>query len=494
MRSVMAGWLAALLLVGCAATPKPAAPPKPPPIARDVGRVIVYPTGGAYVERIAMGPAEVRVRKAKLPELVRSLSAIDVATGEALPVAVPSEGPDGVLSFQIGTEGRRVRLAYVTEAPSWKSSYRLVLLPSGKLDVQGWATVENTSVEDWSNVRVGVGSRPTLAANETAGEAHFEPTRATTVPHGTSAMVPLFHAESDGESVHVLDPAAMQPLRAIRFRNPMMSVLEPGPVSIFGDGKWIGDGVLGQVGKGSIAFVPFALEREITTARQVTERNEVARVGAVTQGVVHLERRDVRATTITLKNAHGERTTVFVKHVVSPGYKLHRFPDDRSPAPGASDASDHLADTSFFRTVLEPNAANEIIVEEAKIAASTFDLRTPEGRAALAVYLADKKEDVLRSRLEPLLAMDSEIARLRAEASKEQVRVDAGSDRIAELRGQLATLAGMKDASALRADLAKRIRALEDEQKKALADVERIEQRLTLASVELQTAAGDITL
>lgn len=58
-------------------------------------------------------------------------------------------------------QGRRtVRLGYMLEAPVWKVSYRLVLGEKGAL-LQGWAHVENTTDDDWRDVRLSlVSGRP----------------------------------------------------------------------------------------------------------------------------------------------------------------------------------------------------------------------------------------------------------------------------------------------------------------------------------------------
>jgi hypothetical protein len=58
-----------------------------------------------------------------------------------------------VLHFT-GNGKRAVRVGYVLERPIWKTTYRLVLEPNGKLHMQGWAIVENTSDDDWNNVRM----------------------------------------------------------------------------------------------------------------------------------------------------------------------------------------------------------------------------------------------------------------------------------------------------------------------------------------------------
>jgi hypothetical protein len=66
------------------------------------------------------------------------------------------------VSVTFSGDGKRpVRLSYVTENPIWKTSYRLVLGKEGKPFLQGWAVVENTTDEDWSNVRMAlVSGRP----------------------------------------------------------------------------------------------------------------------------------------------------------------------------------------------------------------------------------------------------------------------------------------------------------------------------------------------
>ncbi|MBM3476732.1 MAG: hypothetical protein FJX75_25960 [Armatimonadetes bacterium] len=50
-----------------------------------------------------------------------------------------------------GNGRRSVSAGYLLETPVWKTSYRLVLADKG-LQVQGWAIVENTTDDDWTNV------------------------------------------------------------------------------------------------------------------------------------------------------------------------------------------------------------------------------------------------------------------------------------------------------------------------------------------------------
>ncbi|MBI2807903.1 MAG: DUF4139 domain-containing protein [Planctomycetes bacterium] len=59
------------------------------------------------------------------------------------------------VSVGFAGEGKRaVRVGYVVERPIWKTTYRLRLEPNGKVFLQGWALVENTSDDDWNDVRM----------------------------------------------------------------------------------------------------------------------------------------------------------------------------------------------------------------------------------------------------------------------------------------------------------------------------------------------------
>jgi hypothetical protein len=59
------------------------------------------------------------------------------------------------VSVGFNGEGKRnVKVGYVVERPIWKTTYRLRIDNNGKVFLQGWALVENTSDDDWNDVRM----------------------------------------------------------------------------------------------------------------------------------------------------------------------------------------------------------------------------------------------------------------------------------------------------------------------------------------------------
>ena len=56
---------------------------------------------------------------------------------------------------------REIQASYMIPSPVWKSSYRLILSESGPPTLEGWAIVDNTTGDDWTNVHLSlVSGRP----------------------------------------------------------------------------------------------------------------------------------------------------------------------------------------------------------------------------------------------------------------------------------------------------------------------------------------------
>ncbi len=75
-----------------------------------------------------------------------------------LALGTDNERKSVTLDF-VGKGARRVRVGYVQESPVWKASYRIVLGDGGQKKkplLQGWAIVENTTDQDWNDVRMSL--------------------------------------------------------------------------------------------------------------------------------------------------------------------------------------------------------------------------------------------------------------------------------------------------------------------------------------------------
>jgi hypothetical protein len=98
--------------------------------------------------------------------------------GQAL-LAIQSNRAKDSRTLELSARGqgkRLVRVAYIVAAPVWKASYRLTLPgdPSApKAALQGWATVENLSGQDWKSVELTLVSGRPVAFHQALYDAYY---------------------------------------------------------------------------------------------------------------------------------------------------------------------------------------------------------------------------------------------------------------------------------------------------------------------------------
>jgi hypothetical protein len=685
--------------------------------ATTLGRVVVYRNGVAYFERtahVADDKLTLAVPADKVDDFLKSLTVVDARTGVPAPIAYPTSPEPtgtGLIDMQIHLQGKSphdLKLSYVTEAPAWKPSYRVVLGGDKKVSLVGWAVVDNTSGEDWSNVRLGVGAssalsfrfdlrsirvveRETLQANDLfalapptgqaayggpsntldltrrvlsdwrdeqlqsatasvdgapaqvtteeearitarstpqsrgnaglglsgAGEgaggvqlgqghaahksankpadpigdlarqvqqgqrpviiegfakaddsdkqvasmerannlrnqllqrgvdaskvvaigrgeqpghlggvrvveasppaapsmpgkkekdadgkpdenpsldpigtSHFESQQAMTVPRGTSAMVSIFDGSTDGEVVYLYDPESARgngrfAFKSLRLRNPTDSQLESGPVTVFGEGRFVGEGLSEPIPAHQVSFVPFALDRQIVVDESEGQRDEIARIITVSRGVFSTQVQHIKKTTLVLHNRMASRAVVYIRHTTPTGFRVSHAPTD----------PEHVAGAELYRVEVEGQGKQEVVIEEATPVYRTADLRTGEGRDLVRAYLSSAvMEGPLKAQVESLLLTQKEmgdyeqrIATLREQMGEYRQRMD-------ELHAQVVTLKAVRTAGPLMASLEKKLQDMSDRLSKATIDVVGLEEKLMLERIKFQDAVADLTL
>ena len=684
-----------------------------------LGRVVVYRNGIAYFERTARvdrDALELKVPADKVDDFLKSLTVVDAHTGEPAPIAYPTQAPagdNGLINMKISLQGagpHDLRVSYVTESPSWKPSYRIVLGKSGKVSLQAWAIVDNTSGEDWQNVQLGVGSSSalsfrfdlqsvrlvqretlhsdalfaqappmggaayaqlmnqqpgqqrkvmaelsdaTIAANteferrgptggkdqesykksppapppkskggysgggrskpasgaaaappgdaydtlevdqarrqtaqievmarqlknspspivvegyadhadgdkyaasleranrtreqlirngvdparvvavgngeqsgraggvriveapttppaggeqksegkpgeptpqgtEPIGTSHFESKSRMSVPRGTSAMVSILKEETEGEVVYFYDAESARgngsfPFRAVRIKNPTDSALESGPVTVFGENKFVGEGLSEPIPARSMAFVPFALDRQILVERKEDDVDAISRILTVQRGVFSTEVQHTRRSTLILNNRLTEKATVYIRHTVAGGYKLTKAPPGR----------ERLGTAYLFRVDLEPSSKIEVVIEEATPLFKTTDIRAPGGMDMVTAYLSSAAEGRLKSAVSELLKLHKEMANTEQQIATIRDEMGEYRTRMDELHNQVITLKLVKSAGPLMTSLEKKLQEVSDRLSKATIDLVAYQEKLMVARIKFQDGVADLSL
>ena len=94
-------------------------------------------------------------------------------------IAIQANHAADARTLDLSTRGpgkRTVRVAYIVAAPVWKASYRLTLpadAAAPKVALQGWATIENMSGQDWKEVELTLVCGRPVAFHQALYQAYY---------------------------------------------------------------------------------------------------------------------------------------------------------------------------------------------------------------------------------------------------------------------------------------------------------------------------------
>jgi hypothetical protein len=355
----------------------------------------------------------------------------------------------------------------------------------------GVRVVEMPAEKGKAETKAGETKAPAAGGNEPIGTSHFESDSPMTVPRGTSAMVSILNTVADGEVVYLYDPESPRgnadfPFRSVRLKNPTECALESGPVTVFGEGRFIGEGMSEPIPAHAQAFVPFALDRQIVIERKNDEQDAIRRVITVQRGVFHTELQHSRHTTFTLHNRLMEKATVYIKHSVPNGYTLAK----KSTPP------ERLGESYLFRVVIEPNAKAELKIEEATPVFTTTDIRSPEGMGLIRAYLSSAAvEGPLKKQVDELLKLNTDMTNIEQRIASTRDQMAEYRTRMDELHAQIVTLRAVKMTSgSLLSNLEKKLADISDKLSKATVKVVSLQEQLMVARIRFQDGVAELSL
>jgi len=210
-----------------------------------------------------------------------------------------------------GDGERRVLLAYLTTFPVWKTSYRLVVDADG-LQCRGWASIYNTTGEDWRDIRLEFVSdrpfsyqydlsrprmvdRPELPEDlpdlqseidelyetedlarqmaeqlnalrrpaENQGEAFaYRIDSPVDVPADEAVLLPFFDGRLNGEKICFVSYGD-EPLNALWITNSSGQLLDSGICSVYEEDYFRGESFLPRLPAGASDFVYYGRDAEL---------------------------------------------------------------------------------------------------------------------------------------------------------------------------------------------------------------------------------------
>jgi flagellar biosynthesis chaperone FliJ len=311
------------------------------------------------------------------------------------------------------------------------------------------------------------------------------------VAKGSSAMVSILDAKTDGEVVYLYDAESPRgnagfPFKAVRLKNPTESVLESGPVTVFGDGRFIGEGLSEPIPAHSMAFVPFALDRQIVVECKDSDRDSISRILSVQRGVFSSEVQHTKRFTYTLHNRLAEPATVYVRHTIGAGYQLTK---------GTKDEPERIGGAHLFRVTVPAGVTTELTIEEATPIFKTIDLRSPSDMDQVRVYLsAGAMESPLKEAIGELIKMQQDLGNVEQRILTTRDQMQAYRTRMDELHAQVLSLHLVKTGNGLMRTLEHKLQDVSDKLSQATVDLAALEEKAMLLRIHFQDGVAELSL
>lgn len=283
----------------------------------------------------------------------------------------------------------------------------------------------------------------------------YEIRNPVTVKRNQSALVPILQERFEGSRVALYNPEVREknPMSAIRFRNTTGLTLEGGPVTVFEEGRYVGEAMLDTIKAGEERLVPYSVDLGMVVLRDQGEGQERVHRIVIADGGIQLQRWSVLRATYTVDNRGTKPTLLFLDHRFARGHELVDTPE---PAERTE---------SFHRFRLEVPAGRpvKLVVSERRLDAQRLEVQQVDLPRIAAFVTARWLDEAtaaalraVRQKLEQSWAVNREMQPL----EWEQKRIVHNQER---LRQNLGSLGQRPEEAALRERYVAQLAADEDQ-------------------------------
>ena len=363
-------------------------------------------------------------------------------------------------------------------------------VPTNRIAIRAQAGAPSDTVQVALVPLAEVAPAAAEASDAPIGEARFTAPGLMTVPASTSAMVPILRSETQGDVVYLYDPISARgdnryAFRAVHLVNPTGETLEGGPIAVYGDDHFIGEGITEQVPPHGTAVVPFASDREVVVEQKADRAEQLRRIVAADRGVVHAEMQDLRTTILTMQSRLTEPTTVYVMHPIDDEWS----PIDEPVKP------ERVAGALLYPIRLKAGERLTVKLTESRPMERSIQLDAPETTELLEAYVATpdaephlkQQLDELLSRHRALVDEEQRIGSLRERATEYRARQD-------ELHAEIVSLEKAKTGGDLLDHLKKKLKEVSDKVGETTMAIVDAQEKALVARVAYEDGIAELHL
>jgi hypothetical protein len=300
----------------------------------------------------------------------------------------------------------------------------------------------------------------------------------------------MVRQQTEGEVVYLYDSESARgndrfAFKAVRLKNPTESTLEMGPMTVYGQERFIGEGLTEPIPPKSSVVVPFALDRQVIIDRNVGEENKISRLVTLQRGVLTTEMQHIKRTKMILTSRLRTPTKMFIRHSVGKGWTLLDSPK----------SFERIGDAHLFEVDLAPGQQKTIEIAEATPMVRTMDLSAQVTLDLMKIYIQTPEMDGdLKAQLKALLAIHRDIADLTEKSQGLRKKLQDYRVRMDELHVQLLSLQVVKTGGDLLKHLRGKMKETSDRVQEATIALVDSDEKIMLSRIQFADALAEMKL
>jgi len=311
-----------------------------------------------------------------------------------------------------------------------------------------------------------------------------------TIPDRSSTLVAIVNQRVNGEEVAYFRPEltggmTSNPYRAVRLRNDTGSTLETGPIAVYSDGTFVGEGFLERMEAGTTSMLTFAIDTHVVLETAQGARDESLRLLKIIDGQLVSEVLRVETITYAIDNRHDRAITAFVKTPKRTDWKLKSQPE------GTVVTSDAL----LVPIRVRGKSKAKLDLEWTKRMERSVEVDSTSSTTLLKLYLsAGKAPPRIAKVIKEVLDLKRQVNDLNDESrrlNQQHGRLSADQDRV---RKNLNLLRKTKGNAALQAELTRKLARLESELGKLSGRLVEISESTAELTTRMKVLIRSITL
>jgi hypothetical protein len=152
----------------------------------------------------------------------------------------------------------------------------------------------------------------------------YEATTPISVPDRSAALINIVSRKIDGRDIFLFrDPQSGEaPYRAVMLKNGNESTIEGGPITLYVDDTFAGEGFIGRVAKDETAFVPYAKEGGFALNLDQQARVDELHLAKIIDGRITIQGKRVSTRTVKLESNRDKPSLAYVKLPLTGGMEL----------------------------------------------------------------------------------------------------------------------------------------------------------------------------